>query len=298
MRLDLLHNVSRAALEHAAGPLSVTPEYGTSFASVMGAQAPRECVASAAPLGGGEPFPVRQVEKTALPSVEGAEPLSGLRLGDRGPKVARLQKILRKWNSQLDVGTPGVYDQRTRDALTLYKAIYGSGSTGQRVDEQTARYLRQMEDGTFWSNPPAKTPGQEMLYHASRRLGTPYVMGGDGRRSTDCGMLTKQAMADARMGSGVSRLADLQYLSAKQRQGGLSLAKGEPQAGDLVFYRVPTSQSGIAVDGVTHVTMYVGDGLMLGASSGRGRVVLQPTSDLGAYVAGYGRVANGADQAG
>lgn len=220
-----------------------------------------------------------------LPSTN---PLEGLKLGDRGSKVERLQKVLKKWNKNLHVGSPGLYDSRTQSAVTLYKAIYGTGQTGQAIDSTTAEYLQGMEDGTFWNDPPAKTPAQEMLYHASRKLGTPYVLGGDGHRTTDCGMLTKLALQGAGVTPSVSRLADMQYVSARNSRNGLDFAK-EPQAGDLIFYRVPTSQSGQAVDGITHVTMYVGDGTMLAASSSRGEVTLQPLSELEPYVAGYGR---------
>lgn len=219
-------------------------------------------------------------------------PLEGLRMGDRGPKVERLQKVLKKWNKNLRVGSPGRFDNNTRKALSLYKAIYGTGTSGGQIDEKTAQYLQGMEDGTFWNDPPTKTPAQEMLYHASRKLGTPYVLGGDGHRTTDCGMLTKLAMQGAGVTPSVSRLADMQYMAARNNQNGLDLA-GEPEAGDLIFYRVPTSQSRDAVDGVTHVTMYVGDGTMLAASSSRGEVTLQPLSDLEPYLAGYGRPGQG-----
>lgn len=291
MRIDLLRNVSRATLEQASSPLLEEPA-GGQFGSLMSCR-----------LEGASSPPVPEVALASVPRLDAAtglestsassgarQPFEGLRLGDRGPEVRRLQSVLRRWNSALDVGQPGVFDGKTRQALTLYKAIYGSGRTGQLVDADTARYLRQMEDGTFWQSPPPKTPAQEMLYHASRRLGTPYVMGGDGRTSTDCGMLTRQAMVDARVSGDVSRCADLQYLAAQRNSAGLRLAEGDPQAGDLMFYRVPTSQSGLAVNGVTHVTMYVGDGLMLAASSSRGEVVLQPVSDLSEHLAGQARV--------
>lgn len=216
------------------------------------------------------------------------EPFAGLQLGSTGPAVTRLQQILHKWNPRLGVTATGVYDQNTRKAVMLYQAIYGQGGDGSKLEDQAASYLRQMGDGSFWKNPPAKTPAQEMLYHASRQLGTPYALGGDGTRSTDCGMLTRTALRAAGVDPAASRLADEQYRAARQGKNGMSL-EHSPQPGDLVFFRTPTRQSGIAYGGVTHVGLYVGHGQMLAASSSAGKVILQKVSDLGNCVAGYGR---------
>lgn len=215
------------------------------------------------------------------------EPFESLYQGQSGPEVKRVQTVLKKWNKNLGVSVSGRYDNATRKALTLFKAIYGGEGHGGQIDKTTATHLRKMEDGTFWIDPPPKTPRQQMLYHASRDLGKPYVLGGDGVHSTDCGKLTSEALKHSGV-EGVSRLADMQYMSAKKGEHGLGLHKQEPAAGDLVFFRVPTRQSSIAYDGVTHVTMYVGDGLTLAASSAAGKVILQPLSQLEPYVAGFG----------
>ena len=222
------------------------------------------------------------------------EALEGIRQGDSGPKVRRVQKILQRWNKGLGVRPHGTYDQTTRDALTLFKAIYGKGGSGAQIDRATAHHLRQMEDGTFWHNPPKKSLAQATLYHASRELGKPYRLGGNGKNSIDCGLLTAQAFRRAGGSHKTSRLADMQYLSARQGTGGLQFQSHSPEAGDFIFYRVPTRQSGISYDGVTHVTLYVGDGLMLAASSAAGRVILQPTRQLHNYEAGFGRPKPGA----
>lgn len=211
-----------------------------------------------------------------------------LSLDQSSNDVARVQKVLSKWNSGLGVQVSGHYDGATRDALTLYKSIYGGEGNGSSIDSTTARHLRMMEDGSFWQNPPTKNPNQELLYHASRHLGKPYVLGGDGIRSTDCGMLTSTASKHSGFGK-LSRLADMQYLAARNGKGGLDYHADQPESGDLVFYRIPTSQSSIAYDGVTHVSLYVNDGLTLVASPGAGKVILQPISQLDQYVAGYGR---------
>lgn len=227
----------------------------------------------------------------ALPPALSQPVFEGLRLGDRGeagPRVERLQGVLRKWNPRLDVGPAGCYTQRTAEALTLFKVIYGSGADGQRVDGRTAENLARMEDGSFWKSPPRKSPGGEILYHASRDLGVPYSMGGDGQRATDCGMLTRRAVVHAGLAdSTFSRLADVQYYYAERGLKGMKLRSSEPRAGDLVFFTNPTRQSHQAYQGVTHVGLYVGEGRILAASSGRGRVVMQSLGGLGPYVKGF-----------
>lgn len=220
-------------------------------------------------------------------------PFAGLRRGQQdggsdGP-IGRMQAVLAKWNPRLDVAVTGRYDERTQQALLLYKTIYGSGRDGSSVDPTTAGYLGRMEDGTFWNDPPAKSAAGRILYAASQDLGKPYRMGADGSRATDCAMLTRQALRHAGLATDdFSRLADSQYAYAEQGARGLHLVN-QPQPGDLVFFRNPTRQSTVAYHGVTHVGIYVGDGQMLAASSGHGRVVMQPLAGLARHVAGYAR---------
>ncbi|MCA9795521.1 MAG: C40 family peptidase [Candidatus Eremiobacteraeota bacterium] len=259
-----------------AAPIPVAPSQ--SFRSMLA----RTCSLATPPVEVEAPLPT----KVELPEVE---PFEGLKRGARSADVSRVQKVLAKWNDKLGVKDTGRYDEATQKAMTLYKAIYGGEGGGAEIDHKTAAYLRQMEDGSFWDNPPEKSPAQAMLYHASRQLGVPYRLGGDGKSSTDCGMLTSSALRQAGVDDTPSRLADLQYLAARQNQGGLSFRRQHPESGDLVFFNVPTRQSHLAYNGVTHVGMYVGDGLMLAASSSAGKVVMQPVDQLGQYVAGYGR---------
>jgi cell wall-associated NlpC family hydrolase len=128
-----------------------------------------------------------------------------------------------------------------------------------------------------------------MLYAASRDLGKPYKLGGNGDSATDCAMLTRQALIDAGVaGKDFSRLADAQFAYADKGQRGMSRV-ADPQAGDLVFFNSPTRQSAGAYKGVTHVGIYLADGQMLAASSKQNKVVLQDMGQLKSHVAGYAR---------
>jgi len=218
----------------------------------------------------------------------------GLREGQRddGPDgpIARMQRVLLKWNPRLGVRPNGRYDRATRESVLLYKAIYTTGRDGRSMDPETARNLSAMEDGSFWKNPPEKSAAGRLLYAASRDLGKPYRLGADGRNATDCAMLTREALRRAGLvDENFTRCADLQFKHA-ERGDGLRAVKDAPQAGDLVFFNNPTSQSSIAYRGITHVGIYLGDGHMLAASSGHGRVVIQPLQGrLSRHIAGYAR---------
>lgn len=214
-----------------------------------------------------------------------ALPFTGLAPGARGPAVTRLQNILARWNPRLGVEPHGVFDERTERAVALYQAIYTSGEGSRGISPETAGHLAAMENGTFWNRPPVKTPGQELLYQAAQMIGRPYVLGGDGHHSTDCGRLVQ--MAAQKISPGLSRCADEQYLSACQKKHGLSLSQ-PPRAGDLSFFRFSTGQSSLAYGGITHVGLHVDSRWTLAASSGAGRVVLQKTEPMRPFLVATG----------
>lgn len=260
------------------------PAHATDASSADLAFVPAESVAPATD--------VLPAAPDAVPQGRAAD-FQDLRVGQRdatadGP-IVRMQRVLHRWNPRLDVPVDGHYDERTAQAVLLYKAVYGTGADGRRIDPTTAGHVAKMEDGTFWRNPPQKTAAGRLLYAASQQLGKPYRLGGDGVLSTDCGLLTRDAMRRAGLADpSFSRLADEQFRYAEAGQQCLSLTK-TPRAGDLVFFNHPTHQSSQAYRGITHVGIFVADGYMLAASSGRGRVVMQKIDDLAPHIGGYAR---------
>ncbi|MBI5630048.1 MAG: C40 family peptidase [Elusimicrobia bacterium] len=244
----------------------------------------------------------------------------GLAKGDRDKKphgpVSRVKWALKQWNGRLPLhqnSNWGVYDEDLVMALTLFKAVYGLGQDGHSIDSQTAAYLGSLESKSFAKlSLPPKSIGQSVLYAASQFLGVPYILGGDGRKSTDCAMLTRMAVICALphmgaanlIGANFTRMADIQYQMAKGNillslRKGSGNPKGGPKPGDLVFFNNPTSQSGEAVDGVTHVGLYVGQGglktggYILVASYSRGQVILDRMTEedyLYGYIVGYGYI--------
>jgi len=132
------------------------------------------------------------------------------------------------------------------------------------------------------------------LSQAYGYMGLPYVLGGDGVTSTDCGMLTRMALIGAGLADeDFPRRADFQYRLAEAGEAGLSLvSSSDKQRGDLVFmswgYNDPD-----AYGNVHHVAIYLGqdeDGYIyvLHASSGRGEVCEQWVNRNA--VVGYGRL--------
>jgi len=246
--------------------------------------APQPLTLSSQSLTGEEPPPLPQVVilranfSDVYNQVESAT-FAGLGPSSVGPKVTRLQKILARWNPRLQVEVNGVFDLKTERAMRLYQAIY-TKSSGSVISKEASQHLARMADGTFWNKPPSKTPGQQLLYQAAQHLGLPYRLGGDGFSSTDCGRLVQQSTA--KLSPKLSRCADEQYRSAEKNEHGLSLVN-EPQAGDLVFFRYPSSQAGEAYAGVTHVGLRVDSTWMLAASAGAGKVVLQKSAPLNPY---------------
>lgn len=133
---------------------------------------------------------------------------------------------------------------------------------------------------------------------AKSYLGTPYILGGSGGRlETDCGQFTKDVMAEC--GKRLRyRTADGQYLEY-QKEKRIFTDKDELKPGDLVFYHTtdawpasndPAVAGGgrYAYKGVTHVGIYQGDGRVIHASSGRGRVIENAMMDF-AEIVGFGK---------
>lgn len=109
-----------------------------------------------------------------------------------------------------------------------------------------------------------------VLAEAKTWLGTRYVYGGNTRYGIDCSGFVKNVYQNA-LGINISRTATLQ-----QRECTL-LKREELEPGDLIFFATVKGPGVIA-----HVGMYVGDGMMIHASSRRG-VIYSPV-DGGYYL--------------
>ena len=95
--------------------------------------------------------------------------------------------------------------------------------------------------------------GAELVAYAEQFLGAPYAWGGNGPSSFDCSGFVKYVYAN--FGYTLNRTATAQL------DNGVAVSREELQPGDLVFFRYQTSKP------VSHVGIYVGDGMFIHAST-------------------------------
>jgi peptidoglycan DL-endopeptidase CwlO len=100
--------------------------------------------------------------------------------------------------------------------------------------------------------------GEQALRFALTRIGDPYVWGGAGPTDFDCSGLTMWAYAQV----GIS----LEHFTGDQWNEGVHVSRSQLEPGDLVFFFAD----------ISHVGMYIGDGLMVDAPSAGQDVQVQP----------------------
>ena len=119
------------------------------------------------------------------------------------------------------------------------------------IFEQTGQYPKV-------TIPTANTVGAQALQAALSRLGDPYVWGAVGPSEFDCSGLVMWAYAQA----GIS----LPHYTGSQWDSGVHVSRNDLEPGDLVFF----------FSNISHVGMYIGNGLMIDAPNFREVVRVQP----------------------
>ncbi len=112
--------------------------------------------------------------------------------------------------------------------------------------------------------PSASAVGEKIVQTAKTHLGKPYVYGASGPNAFDCSGFTSYVFAAC----GIS----LPRTSSAQATVGTTIDRNSLQAGDLVFFN--TSGTGRA----SHVGIYDGNGGVIHAASGQGRIVINSMS--------------------
>ena len=132
-------------------------------------------------------------------------------------------------------------------------------------------------------HPPAQRPGSSAVEATARKyLGVPYVFGGtDPSRGLDCSGLVQLVFHN--VGITLPRTAQLQYNATAH------VSREQLQPGDLVFFARTYAEPN---DWITHVGIYIGDGLQINAPTEGQVVSIQPvfTGFWGEHFVSGGRV--------
>ncbi|MFJ9892355.1 C40 family peptidase [Streptomyces sp. NPDC091280] len=158
---------------------------------------------------------------------------------------------------QKDAVAAHLRQRSTAAARPQESAAGGRVPDGTPSDLRTAKATVQKKLATahaLLSQPATPTRGQEAaalakqaIAFARAQIGKPYVVGAAGPGSYDCSGLTQAAWKAA----GVT----LPRATGEQATAGPAVPLADAQPGDLVFFH----------DDVSHVGVYVGDGLMIHA---------------------------------
>ena len=119
------------------------------------------------------------------------------------------------------------------------------------VFEQTGQYPKV-------TIPTANTVGAQALQAAISRLGDPYVWGAAGPSQFDCSGLVMWAYAQV----GIA----LPHYTGSLWNSGMHVARSDLEPGDLVFFGAD----------ISHVGIFVGDGMMIDAPDFGQTVRVQP----------------------
>ena len=172
-----------------------------------------------------------------------------------------------------------------QQAAELHRLATRKAQVQQLVD-QTERLLAQLrasaasrqaatassgvDPGLPASSAPAPSGSvAAVVRYAEAQVGKPYVWGADGPGSFDCSGLTMMAWRQA----GIS----LPHSAAAQYTVGRHVTRSELQPGDLIFRYSP----------ISHVAMYVGNGMQVAATHTGSTVKLQ--SAFQGEIVGYSR---------
>ncbi|UEL48949.1 hypothetical protein TPDSL_07710 [Terrisporobacter petrolearius] len=138
-----------------------------------------------------------------------------------------------------------------------------SGSITGYVSSTYLTSTKPSSGGSSDSNTSTSTSASKVISYAKKLLGKPYVWGAQGPSGFDCSGFTYYVFKNA---AGIT----LPRTSSLQSHYGTYVSRSNLKAGDLVFFDTVGSNNG----GVTHVGIYIGNGQLIHAASGQGKVVI------------------------
>lgn len=164
----------------------------------------------------------------------------------------------------------------TGETTASYTQVVYQGTTAWVASS----YLSLVSSGPATAGPLSSTLSAKqkaLVDFVNARVGYPYVWAAEGPDAYDCSGLTTAAYRSI----GVS----IPHYSGYQATLGTAVSRDNLQPGDLIFWFSP----------VSHVSLYIGDGMMVHARNTQVGVVKQSVQsyiDYGAYYAGARRILN------
>ncbi|GAB2722945.1 C40 family peptidase [Streptomyces bullii] len=172
-------------------------------------------------------------------------------------KLAEARELLSKLTAEEKARLAAIEKEKQEEA-----AREAAELARQQAEQQAREAAQQQESGSSGTSSPSASPSapsspstdssyatkaEKALAFARAQIGKPYVWGATGPDSYDCSGLTQAAWKAA----GV----DLPRTTYDQVDAGTTVPLSQAQPGDLVFF----------YDDITHVGLYIGNGMMIHA---------------------------------
>ncbi len=205
----------------------------------------------------------------ARADADAAEAAAAATLGELSAQEAQLQGDIADYRAQFDALTEA---QRQAALAAQEAAAAEAAAAGGAVGASAPAAAAAPTTAPQAAAAPAPAGGgsgaaQAAVQTALAQVGDPYVWGAGGPNAFDCSGLTQYAYAAA----GIS----LPHSSRMQSQMGTAVSRSQLQPGDLIFYYSP----------VSHVSMYVGNGQMVHASTSGQPVKVVSVDSMGGITA-------------
>ncbi|RDS62907.1 C40 family peptidase [Streptomyces sp. M7] len=164
-------------------------------------------------------------------------------------KLADARQLLSELTAQEKARLAAIEKRKQEEAARKAEELAQQQAEADRKREETARQREQesQEQGATAPDASYATKAQKALSFARTQIGKPYVWGATGPDSYDCSGLTQAAWKAA----GV----DIPRVTYDQVNAGTTVPVSSAQPGDLVFF----------YDDITHVGLYIGNGMMIHA---------------------------------
>ncbi len=191
-----------------------------------------------------------------------------IKTGTEGSDVSDLQRQLIDLGYLASGKATGLYGDTTTEAVKKFQKANKLSADGVTGPDTLELVYSPNAVATPEKRAAHRTKAnvEEMIAAAESKLGKPYVRGAEGPGSFDCSGLVYYCLRKAGSNRGRYNAAGYSKVSDWTRIDNKSGLK----RGDLVFYWNNAHTK------IGHVGIYIGGGLMIDASSSRGKVVKRP----------------------